>query len=223
MKKSILVLALCACQTPPRPTTPTAPTATDVAELAARRTQMIAWLREYYEAGEYPVDDTGKPISVFKDARGVRCPMAELITRSGHGDLVDAVAIDNNKLRLADVKDGPIYDWMATSGLTIEEIAMVQGAMDIDYSWMRIEQPNQETIMARGQVRGRLETAVTALTGATPNSVTIAAKRLAARSPALRIASPQPGRVASPVAKSIAGPRAIRTVADGSKETILRP
>jgi hypothetical protein len=173
----LVVLAMCACHSAPRATTNVSP---QVAELTARRAQMIDWLHEYYERGVYPTDAAGKPISVFKDAQGVRCPMAELIFRSGHGELVDAVAADNNKLRLADVKAGPLFDWMAQSGLTIEEIAMVQGAMDIDYSWMPVQETTQ-TILAQGQVRGRLETAVTALDGGTNHSVQVAAQRLGKR------------------------------------------
>jgi hypothetical protein len=200
MTKWILVLALCACQSAPRSTMTT--TTGFAPELAARRAQMISWLRAYYEAGVFPTDADGKPISVFKDARGVRCPMAELITRSGRGDLVDQIAMVDNKLRLADVHDGELHDWMASSGLTIEEIAMVQGAMDIDYAWMRQEAPNAEVIMARGQVRGRLETAVTALNANTAHSLTVASKRLTAK----------------PVKQ-----RAIRTVATAQKAPILTP
>jgi hypothetical protein len=202
MTKWILILALCACQTGPHSTTTPA---TSTAELASSRAQMIAWLTEYYERGIYPTDADGKPMSVFKDAQGVRCPMAELIFRSGHGDLVDAVVAQNNKLRLADVKDGPVYDWMATSGLTIEEIAMVQGAMDIDYSWMIQQGEQQQTILARGQVRGRLETAVTALGNGTQHSLQVQATRLAKR----------------PVATPVAKPRAVRSVAAGNGASIL--
>ncbi|HEX5059667.1 MAG TPA: hypothetical protein VFV99_09925 [Kofleriaceae bacterium] len=170
---------------------------------------MISWLRDYYEAGVYPTDEGGRPISVFKDARGVRCPMAELIARSGHEDLVDEIAAIDNKMRLADVKDGPVFDWMAESGLTIEEIAMVQGAMDIDYTWMRQQpnieiqrQPNGEIILARGQVRGRLETAVTALGVNGAHSLGVAAKRLAQ--------------------KPATSPRATRTVVATDKAPILQ-
>jgi hypothetical protein len=228
MTKWILVLAMCACHSTPRSaTTVTQP---QVAELTARRAQMIDWLREYYERGVYPTDDAGKPISVFKDARGVRCPMAELIYRSGHGDLVDAVAAGNNKLRLADVKAGPVHDWMAQSGLTIEEIAMVQGAMELDYSWMPVQE-HQQTILAQGQVRGRLETAVTALTNNTNQSVDAAAKRLGKRAMTVAFAPQPPQPVAASAAVSAAGfvttrrlqPRAIRTLAGSAKASILQP
>lgn len=204
MTKWILVLALCACHRAPRATTPTPQTV----ELSARRAQMIEWLRDYHEAGVYPTDELGRPISVFEDARGVRCPMAELIHRSGHGDLVDEVAARDNHLRLADVKDGPLLDWMQQSGLTIEEIAMVQGVMPIDYIQLPGEAA-QQSMLARRQIRGRLETAVIVLDSSTNHSVNVAAHRLAKK----------PITVTFPAKQ----PRAIRTVAEGAKAPILRP
>ena len=83
---------------------------------------MIAWLHEYAAAGVFPRDDAGRPLSVFRDTHGVRCPMAELIFRSGHADLVDQVATTHNNLRLADVHSGPLYAWILASGLTQEEV-----------------------------------------------------------------------------------------------------
>lgn len=180
MTRWILMLALCACHAAPR-TTNAAP---ERDELAARRAQIIEWLGEYAEAGVYPTDDSGWPLSVFRDTHGVRCPMAEVIYRSGHGDLVDAVVRENNAARLADVHDGPLYDWMLGSGLTGEEIAMVQGVMEIGMQW-QLEQPDrpepsETTILARARIRGRLETAVRALRDATPHSLEVATSRLPA-------------------------------------------
>ena len=65
----------------------------------------------------------------------------------------------------------------------------MQGAMDIDYSWMRRngEVPqfilaqqanNNEQLIARGQVRGRLETAERALRDGTAHSLGVSAQRL---------------------------------------------
>lgn len=187
MTRWILMLALCACHAAPR-TTNTVP-ARD--ELAARRAQIIGWLRTYTAAGVFPADDAGRPLSVFRDARGVRCPMAEVIYRSGHADIVDAVVRENNAVRLADVHDGPLHDWMLGSGLTGEEIAMVQGVMAIEF---QLKPEDLETpIMARARIRGRLETAIRALRDATPHSLEVAAARL----PAHRV--PVVGTIHGPV------------------------
>lgn len=173
-----------ACHTGPAsdpttaPTSPhAAPIARTTAELAGRRAQMIAWLHDYMEAGQYPTDDAGLPRSVFVDSKGVRCPMAELIWRSGHQDLVEAVAREHNEVRLADVHDGPLVAWMEGSGLTMDEINLIQGAADIDMVWLQ-EVPNQETILARGEVRGRLESAEQALRAGTQHSLEVAVATL---------------------------------------------
>lgn len=163
-------------------------------ELAARRANLIGFLHDYTEGGQYPTDEAGMPQSVFVDARGVRCPMAELIYRSGHPELVEAVAREHNAVRLAEVTDGPLHDWMVGSGLTPDEISLVQGAMDLDMTWMRNE--SQEVILANGQriqlngvqnnnaivakaeIRGRLETAERVLKDGTAHSLDVAAARL---------------------------------------------
>jgi hypothetical protein len=164
MTRAILtmtILAACAASPAPRPTA----TPASITELAGRRAQMLQWLHEYTEAGVYPTDERGMPMSVFRDARGVLCPMAALIARSGHADLVDAVARTNNRLRLADVHDGPLYDWMLSSGLTRDEIIMVQGAMLPEEQMTRelSYAPALAQAGARGEVRGRLQTAEIAL------------------------------------------------------------
>jgi hypothetical protein len=155
-----------------------APTARTTAELAGRRAQMIAYLHDYMEAGQYPTDDTaGLPRSVFVDSKGVRCPMAELIWRSGHQDLVEAVAREHNEVRLADVHEGPLVAWMEGSGLTMDEINLIQGAADLDMVWLQ-EAPSQESILARGEVRGRLESAEQALRAGTQHSLEVAVAAL---------------------------------------------
>jgi hypothetical protein len=160
-------------------------------ELAARRAQLIGFLHDYYEAGQFPTDDAGQPQSVFVDAKGVRCPMAELIWRSGHHDLVEAVAREHNAVRLAEVTEGPLHDWMVGSGLTPEEISLVQGAMDLDMTWMNKEARDQilanggrlyivpdTAVIASAEIRGRLETAERVLKDGTARSLDVASKQL---------------------------------------------
>jgi hypothetical protein len=177
MKRSaLLALVFTACTTG-RVTPPAAPSSV-VIDLAARRAQMLEWLREYREAGAYPTDAAGNPLSVFVDAKGVRCPMAELIHKSGRDDLVDAVHREGNAVRLADVHDGPLYDWMLSSGLTEEEIALVQGAVDIRVQMQFEEQREIQLASMIGEVRGKLESAEAALRQATAHGLEVAVARL---------------------------------------------
>lgn len=150
-----------------------------VATLAGNRAQLIGWLHDYRVAGVFPKDAAGHPLSVFVDANGVRCPMAELVFRSGRADLVEAVHQENNTVRLADVHSGALFDWMLASGLTQEEIAMVQGAMNIDDgNRFFIVDESQQLAVEQAQVRGKLEMAEAALRQATSASLAIAAERL---------------------------------------------
>lgn len=172
MIRLLFVLVLAACSATPKPVV--AP-ATSTSELAVKRARLIAWLHAYRVAGVFPSDGT-QPISVFVDDRGVRCPMAEMIHLSGRDDLVEAVHRENNTLRLASVHGGPLYAWMLSSGLTQEEVALVQGAMTIEPgAWTEFPSPPQ---LAIANVTGKLEMAEAALRSATATSLAIAERRL---------------------------------------------
>jgi hypothetical protein len=176
MIRLLFALVLAACSVTPKPV---AAPATSSSELGVRRARLISWLHDYRVRGVFPSDGT-RPISVFVDARGVRCPMAEMIHMSGRDDLVEAVRRENNALRLADVHGGPVFDWMLGSGLTQEEAILVQGAMTIEQGRWMIESPST-TQLAIANVTGKLEMAEAALRSATATSLAIATQRLSAR------------------------------------------
>jgi hypothetical protein len=201
--KTLLVLTILAgcAATHPAPQLPNA-TALD---LAARRAQMIGWLHDYREAGAYPTDAQGLPRSVFVDDRGVRCPMAWLIHESGRDDLVEAVHREANGVRLAEVHDGPLHDWMLASGLTQEEIALVQGAANIDFMWLRQQEQSFQVASAIAEVRGKLETAEQALRDGTRNGLATAIARVPARRTPAELAT---ARVAGRVVPLAAVPAA---------------
>jgi hypothetical protein len=96
-------------------------------DLARRRALMIRRLAAYSRAGVFP-DNHVQPgmLNVFIDDEGHICAAANLIARDGHRDLVEQQARENNFIRLADVHSGAIHDWMLRSGLTQEEIALIQ-------------------------------------------------------------------------------------------------
>ena len=63
---------------------------------------------------------------MWRDQDGHLCAAATIIRMSGTTELVDKVAEQNNFIRLADVKQGPLMDWILTSGLTQDEIVAIQ-------------------------------------------------------------------------------------------------
>ncbi len=100
------------------------------AALAKRRAHNLAAFRAYRKGGVYPHNTyrTGS-LNVWRDADGHLCAAATMIDRDGQHDLVTKTAESNNYLRLLDVTDGPLMDWILTSGLTNEEIDRIQAPM----------------------------------------------------------------------------------------------
>jgi hypothetical protein len=115
------------------------------AALAARRKANLARFKAYRTAGAYPHNprssediDRG-PIArnIWLDAEGHYCAAATMILGSGATDLVERTARDDNFVHLADVTSGGLLAWMLTSGLTQEEVALIQEP------FMEIERPDQ--------------------------------------------------------------------------------
>ncbi len=101
--------------------------ATVRAKLAEQRAANLSRFRAYQQAGVFPSNtfDTRK-LNVWMDADGHLCAAATIINASGQSDLVKRVASQSNFIRLADMRQGPLMDWILTSGLTQDEIAAIQ-------------------------------------------------------------------------------------------------
>jgi len=97
------------------------------AQLAAHRAVQIERLHAYAEAGQFPHDYTIAPsLHMFRDADGRLCAVANLVYRDGVDDLVESTVKSDNAIAVADVKEGPMLDWILGSGLTQEELARIQ-------------------------------------------------------------------------------------------------
>lgn len=153
--------------------------ADDEPDLATRRQRTLEALETYAQMGSFPMDDNGMPVSEFRDAAGRLCPMAYLMSASGRNDLVDAVVRDDNTVRLADIHSGPIEAWIRTSGLTHEEVELVQGIMPIGHELPALEvQPGVMQAYASGQVTGQLAMVRRVLARDSASSVAVAKKRV---------------------------------------------
>ena len=101
--------------------------ATVRAALAKARAANLARFRAYQQAGVFPSNTfQGKKLNVWLDEAGHFCAAATIIRASGQTELADRVAAQTNFIRLATVKQGPLMDWILTSGLTQQEIAAIQ-------------------------------------------------------------------------------------------------
>jgi hypothetical protein len=99
------------------------------AEQRASRTKLIAWLREYRNAGRFPLNDRfqDRRIPFFRDSRGTLCAMAYLVERSGGGDIVDHIAKTRNNAYIRQLTDDQaLVAWLDASGLSVSEAARIQ-------------------------------------------------------------------------------------------------
>jgi hypothetical protein len=100
------------------------------AELKLRRDHSIQQFIAYRENRVYPINTFAPDIQhVWRDATGRLCAAATLIAADWGRDAAGRVADQDNFLKLADVHDGPLMDWMLTSGLTQHEIVAIQEPM----------------------------------------------------------------------------------------------
>ncbi|HTE46332.1 MAG TPA: hypothetical protein VK636_13855 [Gemmatimonadaceae bacterium] len=97
------------------------------AKLAQNRVANLARFRVYQQKGVFPNNtfSDGK-LNVWLDDSGNLCAAATIIKLSGNADLAMRTADQNNFIKLGDVTQGPLMDWILTSGLTQSEIAAIQ-------------------------------------------------------------------------------------------------
>jgi hypothetical protein len=101
--------------------------ATVRAKLAAARATNLQRFRAYQQKGVFPSNVyDGRKLNVWLDEQGHFCAAASIMIASGKADLAQQLAEQNNFIRLGTVKQGPVMDWILTSGLTQDEIAAIQ-------------------------------------------------------------------------------------------------
>ncbi|HEY5934567.1 MAG TPA: hypothetical protein VIU61_08030 [Kofleriaceae bacterium] len=97
------------------------------AALIANRNANLARFRAYYRAGKYPSNVYADGLTnVWRDEDGRLCAAATIMKASGEGALVEKIAEQNNFIKLADVTQGPVLDWILTSGFTQAELVAIQ-------------------------------------------------------------------------------------------------
>lgn len=98
--------------------------------LQKRRAKNLAAFRAYRKGGVYPHNTwRNGPLNVWRDASGHLCAAATMMSKDGKADLVQQTGDSNNFIRLQNVTEGPLLDWIMTSGFTIEEIDRIQAPM----------------------------------------------------------------------------------------------
>lgn len=115
------------------------------AKLAARRQQVVERFLAYREGRVYPVNNLpgGGLRHVWLDDYGNLCAAATLISADWGRDVAIRIGQNNRELKLADVKAGPVADWILTSGLTHHEIVAIQLPGDAIVVRERVQQQQE--------------------------------------------------------------------------------
>ena len=110
-----------------------AASAASVAHLSSaqrrRRAWLLAELALYRERGRFPKNREfrGKRVPVFVDPEGTRCAVGHLLELSGQHELVRRVQERVNHVRVKELaNERELRAWLAWSGLTLEEAALIQ-------------------------------------------------------------------------------------------------
>jgi hypothetical protein len=97
--------------------------------LIARYVQLQR-LTVYRERGLFPINESQalEQVPIFVDRHDTACAVGHLMRRSGWAAAVASIVASHNYVYVPDVDRGPIADWILTSGLTLEEAALIQPA-----------------------------------------------------------------------------------------------
>lgn len=154
-------------------------------QLRAERQVQIQRLQEYAAAGVFPRNAEVVGFNhQFLDAAEHPCAVASLMWKSGNEALVRETARTHNDIVLSEVESGPLVEWVLTSGLTREEVAVIQvPGWEPDYVNI-IPQPLPEDprlVAERQRVIGHLNSAIAMLQADTEMSIATALDRLGDR------------------------------------------
>ncbi len=117
------------------------------------RNQMIQWLTEYREQGNFPQNHyINQRVPVFIDENGTHCAVGYLMQQSGEEKMAQRISKNHHYDWLKDIKDENLAAWQVASGLSLDELKLIQGAYDsyADNGFFlvnRIEIPQKPTVL----------------------------------------------------------------------------
>ena len=95
------------------------------------RKQLIALLDGYCMAGRFPINYyRNERIPVFIDQNNTHCAVGYLLQQTGYEGLAISIAAKNNYAWVKEITDTTLITWQQSSGLSLEELKLIQGAYD---------------------------------------------------------------------------------------------
>lgn len=97
-------------------------------DLRAARQRQLDVLERYARRGQFPLHPVPGAAAepIFVDAEGTACAVGHLMRADGWEREVEAIRSSHNGVYVPDLESGPVLAWVATSGLLIEEAAVIQ-------------------------------------------------------------------------------------------------
>lgn len=95
------------------------------------RVLLINLLDEYRLAGNFPINkDCKERIPVFIDHNNTHCAVGYLLQQTGYEALAREISASDNYAWVKDIHFHELLNWQETSGLSLEELKLIQGAYD---------------------------------------------------------------------------------------------
>jgi len=100
------------------------------------RAKNIAHLHEYWTAGVFPRNTLRNyPTPIFIDPADRACAVGYLMIESGWDEAARKVAENENLAYVNDIQTPEVAEWLAQSGLSVQEAAWIQPEYDESYCW----------------------------------------------------------------------------------------
>jgi tetratricopeptide (TPR) repeat protein len=101
-------------------------------DLQRRREKYLELLHQYWMQGEFPRNYTSRDrqIPCFIDRDGRACAVANLLLSTGESKMANRIASQANNAYITEMNFEELEAWVAQSGLTLEELSLIQPTYD---------------------------------------------------------------------------------------------
>ncbi|MES2554730.1 MAG: hypothetical protein V4604_01190 [Bacteroidota bacterium] len=107
------------------------------------RMHLIGLLDGYRLAGNFPINYyRNERIPVFIDEHNTHCAVGYLMQQTGYETMARRISTTDNYVWVKDIKDTEVPAWQVTSGFSMDELKLIQGAYD-SYMYDAINLPNR--------------------------------------------------------------------------------
>ena len=122
------------------------------ADLQAERARNLDRLHEYRTRGAFPrnTEHPGQCAPYFIDHGSRACAVGHLMIESGYAWLAEQIARDENNDLLVDIDNASLTEWLARSGLTADEHALIQPCYEMPVCAPQVDPCSREYVSQFG-------------------------------------------------------------------------